>query len=71
MEERNCGSCRFWIPRIRKSILGECHGGPPTARPGQNRKAVWPKTESTDWCGQFEAKQDTNDSQAEHHKNGG
>ena len=60
MAERNCGSCEYWIHRIRTSGLGECHGGPPTARLEAQLKAVWPKTESTDWCGQFEAKQDTN-----------
>ena len=60
MEER-CGNCRYWMHLIPQSSLGECHGSPPTARLEAQRKAVWPKTESKDWCGQFDAKQDTND----------
>ena len=58
MAEMNCGNCRFWVHRIPQSVLGECHGGPPTARPEAQLKGRWPKTEANDWCGQWKARAD-------------
>lgn len=65
MDEVQCSSCRFWC-RVAKSrlgeLVGECRYNPPMVYPGPefqaDRKTIWPRTESVDWCGKHETRSD-------------
>jgi hypothetical protein len=50
--EKTCSSCRFWFPTVGPA--GECRKFAP--KPGNDpaHRLQWPRTESDQWCGQFE-----------------
>lgn len=66
-----CSKCRFWGKAERYDIdsegsgLGVCRRSAPVATPSiptdeeEEAFAVWPCTHSDDWCGDFQAKNDT------------
>lgn len=45
---RACAGCLHWEP-ARAGPLGECRRYAPTAA-----SPVWPETDQSDWCGDFE-----------------
>ena len=58
-----CVDCHYWV-RVEKSrlggVVGECRFSPPAVFPGPefqaDRLTLWPRTQSHDWCGKFEAR---------------
>lgn len=56
-----CGTCGYWQGTVRVSagdppIIGECRRRAPLA-PGPEQ-ALWPSTQSEEWCGEYEAESD-------------
>lgn len=50
MKKPRCSRCRYWSrPR------GECRFNPPTRF--ERGWSHWPRAESDDWCGKFEAEE--------------
>jgi hypothetical protein len=60
----NCKSCAFWKHTNINNTTGQCHrrcpGGPYPFEDGANNWMphvdVWPHTEPTDFCGEWELK---------------
>ena len=53
-----CLTCKYWTAHIRHwerkpGAIGECRAMPPTASPGAQERALWPKTTAEDWCGAY------------------
>ena len=53
-----CEHCRFWKQDKRSSKMGWCRRYAP--RPNGVRHE-WPRTENTDWCGDFEPLAESSD----------
>ena len=53
-----CYSCIWWLQEKKRSQTGYCRRGAPVHPAHMDSKStgVWPKTKSTDYCGQFEAR---------------
>ena len=49
-----CRDCKFYDPDYRS--FGTCRFNPPVYYDGRSR---WPVVNDTDWCGRFEAKDNT------------
>lgn len=49
----NCVECRFWDVTDPRRNLGECRYDPPILI--NNVTSLWPITGGTDWCGKWEA----------------
>ena len=46
-----CSECLYWQPL---EVHGYCHfNAPTTAETGVEGRVIWPRTLSTDWCGQW------------------
>lgn len=65
MNDQCCENCRFWIAsndEIHGCVIGMCRKNPPVAYPpeitsrGQLHR-MFPKSFSTDWCGEWHAKE--------------
>jgi len=56
-----CGCCAYWRPEPRREATagwGQCRRMPPSMPPVQDDKLVhvgmWPHTQATDWCGEWQ-----------------
>lgn len=59
-----CGGCRFWqqITSYKDNTknIGECRQSSPIPEmsgfAGNDTRAIWPRTNEDDWCGEHEGK---------------
>lgn len=51
--EHSCSTCLFWTAFRGGLDYGECHASPPVPVPARKNgsPALFPLTESKDWCG--------------------
>ena len=52
-----CGKCRYFDTSSTDAgaaSLGLCRYNPPIGQPSADAHGVWPKVETTDWCGHYE-----------------
>jgi hypothetical protein len=55
--EEICENCEFWEALIDNEMeQGFCRRHSPRHMSPRNGLARWPITDSTDWCGEFEAR---------------
>jgi hypothetical protein len=47
-----CGACRFW--ERKKDVEGECHCHCPEPGYAGKKRARWPLTLASEWCGDFQ-----------------
>lgn len=50
-----CGKCTFFDDKEASGALGLCRYNPPISQPSADTHGVWPKVETSDWCGHFQA----------------
>lgn len=61
MIEIQCGKCKFWEKISDNPAMGNCRRHAPPARvmkPSSETPilgAQWPRTNSDDWCGEYES----------------
>lgn len=48
-----CAKCKFF-DQEGSAELGLCRYNPPISQPSGDAAGVWPKVETTDWCGHYE-----------------
>ena len=49
----NCRLCAYWAQEPDSNSIGSCRRYAPEPVPGNEGLAAWPKTFSTNWCGDF------------------
>lgn len=65
MTTSRCDTCKFWRPSSTTTVTGDCRNMSPVSimidilprdsvlPEAEARKAIWPSTEYTDWCGDY------------------
>jgi hypothetical protein len=51
-----CGKCVYFDTENVSAHLGLCRYNPPIGQPTNDEHGIWPRVETADWCGRFEAK---------------